>query len=155
MVIAGRDSLGIDVVCRVSYVGNSDELGPTAFVGLAIFIVGLAIETMADLQKSKFRNDVNNKGKWINSGLWRYSRHPNYFGEIIVWIGFYVFALQSLDLNSALIALVSPVFISLLLVFVSGIPLLEKSADKKWGNDKEYLDYKRKTSILLLLPNRK
>lgn len=135
--------------------GKPDEFGLIAFIGLTIFIAGLLIETIADLQKSKFRNDVSNKDKWIDSGLWRYSRHPNYFGEILVWIGFYVFALQSLDLNSALIALASPIFISLLLIFVSGIPLLEKSADKKWGNNKKYLDYKRKTSILLLFPNRK
>lgn len=134
---------------------NFDKFEILTFVGIGIFLLGLTIETIADLQKTKFHNDLSNKGKWISVGLWRYSRHPNYFGEILVWIGFYFFAIQSLDLNMALVALVGPIFISLLLIFVSGIPLLEKSADKKWGSDKKYLEYKHRTSVLILLPNRK
>jgi steroid 5-alpha reductase family enzyme len=131
---------------------NSNQFNFLALVGLVVFILGLTIETIADLQKSRFHNNLKNKGKWIDYGLWRYSRHPNYFGEILVWIGFYIYAVQSLELCSAVVALISPIFISLLLIFVSGIPLLEKSADKKWGSNKEYLNYKRRTSILILLP---
>jgi len=132
---------------------NSNQFGLFSFIGLAVFITGLSIETVADFQKLKFHNDIANKGIWINSGLWKYSRHPNYFGEIIIWFGLYIFAVQSFNIYTALMALVSPLSISLLLIFISGIPLLEKSADKKWGSDKKYLEYKRKTSVLFLLPN--
>lgn len=126
-----------------------------AVFGLIIYAIGLSIETLADFQKQKFHNDLANKGKWISDGLWKYSRHPNYLGEILVWVGVYLYALPSLNVGLSLIASISPIFISVLLLFVSGIPLLEKSADKKWGNDKKYQDYRRKTSILLLLPNKK
>lgn len=134
---------------------KSSQIGLVSYVGLLIFLFGLSVETIADLQKSKFKDNIANHNKWIDSGLWRYSRHPNYFGEILIWIGFYIYAIQSLGLFSALVALISPVFISLLLIFVSGIPLLEKSANSRWGKDEKYIDYKRKTSVLILMPNRK
>lgn len=126
-----------------------------AVVGLLVWFAGFAIETIADIQKYRFHEELTNKGKWIESGIWKYSRHPNYFGEILVWIGVYVFVVQSLNLTQSLVALVSPIFIAVLLIFFSGIPPLEKSADKRWGNLKAYKDYKKSTSILIPLPKQK
>jgi len=117
--------------------------------GAAVWLIGLAFETVADLQKYRFNDNPANSDKWIDVGLWRYSRHPNYFGEILVWLGVYIFVLASLTPWQALVASLSPIFITVLLLFVSGIPLLEKAADKKWGGQKEYVDYKRATSILI------
>lgn len=111
--------------------------------GLAIWFIGLLIESFADAQKFAFKKNVKNKSEFIQSGLWKYSRHPNYFGEILCWIGIYVFA------GVWLWGLISPLYIILLLLFVSGIPLLEKKADKKWGKDKDYQKYKKETSILI------
>lgn len=121
-------------------------------VGFAIWGVGLVVEAIADMQKFVFINDSKNKGKWIDTGLWKYSRHPNYFGEILVWVGVFVYVSSALSGVNQLIAFISPLFIAFLLIFVSGIPLLEKSADKRWGNDKRYQKYKDETSILVPLP---
>ncbi len=93
-----------------------------------------------------------NKGTWIDTGIWRYSRHPNYFGEILVWIGLYIYAVPVLALPANLVALISPLLIMCLLLFVSGIPLLEKSANERWVNIPAYQRYKRRTSILVPLP---
>jgi steroid 5-alpha reductase family enzyme len=133
---------------------STAPLGPVSLAGAVIWIIGFAIEAAADAQKYAFRNDPKNKGSWVQSGLWKYSRHPNYFGEIILWWGLFLLALPSLPV-SALFALVGPIFITLLLLFVSGVPLLEKSAEEKHGKNPEYLAYKRRTSIVVLLPQRK
>ena len=127
-------------------------IGIVAYIGIALWAVGLVCETIADVQKMKFKSNPANKGKWIESGIWRYSRHPNYFGEILVWIGVYIFAATSLPPAQAIIGLVSPLFIIVLLLFVSGIPLLEKSADQRWGNDPAYKKYKKHTSLLIPMP---
>ncbi|MBU1014101.1 MAG: DUF1295 domain-containing protein [Bacteroidetes bacterium] len=126
-----------------------EQLSFLSYSGLLIWLVGLIIEATGDYQKTIFINNPNNKGKWVNTGLWKYSRHPNYLGEILVWIGVYLFILPALNNGQALIGLISPVFITTLLLFVSGIPLLEKSADKKWGTDHDYTLYKNNTGILL------
>lgn len=122
-----------------------------AYAGVALFLIGFFIETIADYQKMVFSRVPEHKGTWIDTGLWRYSRHPNYFGEILVWIGLYIYAIQTLNGWAIFAALASPIFISVLLLFVSGIPILEKSADKKWGSDPRYQQYKQQTSILVLL----
>lgn len=127
---------------------------PPVIVGLIIWLVGLSIEAIADLQKFRFSQKPENKGKWIESGIWKYSRHPNYFGEIMVWLGVYMIAVQALPIVPALVALASPLFIATLLLFVSGIPLLEKAADARWGDNPKYKAYKRRTSILIPLPPR-
>jgi steroid 5-alpha reductase family enzyme/tryptophan-rich sensory protein len=123
--------------------------GVTSLFGLVIWILGIMIESLADIQKYLFKINPANKGKWIETGLWKYSRHPNYFGEILIWVGVYVFTLGSLSLHQSLIALISPIFISFILLFLTGIPKLEKSATEKWGNNKTYLDYKNRTSVLV------
>lgn len=117
------------------------------WIGFFIWVMGFSIESIADFQKYSF-SKVNKK-KFIDSGLWKYSRHPNYFGEILCWVGIYIFVFPSLMAIQKVLGLLSPLFISFLLIFVSGIPLLEKRADKKWGKDKKYLQYKDSTSILV------
>lgn len=109
---------------------SSGRLSSLVYAGLAIWVVGLVIESVADLQKYKFSQDPKNKGTWIDVGIWRFSRHPNYFGEMLVWVGVYLIALVSLTTTQTWIGLISPAFITVLLLFVSGIPLLKKSADK-------------------------
>ena len=117
--------------------------------GLVIWTAGLVMEAVADLQKQRFRRKAENKGRWIETGLWKVSRHPNYFGEILCWIGFYLYAAPSLDPAGRLLALLSPLTISTLLLFFSGIPPLEKKADLRWGKDEAYQAYKKRTSLLI------
>jgi steroid 5-alpha reductase family enzyme len=124
------------------------ELDAFALIGLAIWMIGFAIEVIADSQKSKFNADPNHAGKFINSGLWSRSRHPNYFGEITLWIGVLIIAFPVLQ-GWQWVALISPIFVTLLLTRVSGVPLLEKKADKKWGGQAEYEEYKKKTPVLI------
>ena len=124
-------------------------------IGLALWVVGLVCEAIADWQKFAFSRNPSNKNKWIDTGIWKYSRHPNYFGEILVWVGVYLYVFLSLSTLEAYVARISPLFIMVLLLFVSGIPILEKSADKRWGDKKEYREYKRRTSVLIPLPKLK
>lgn len=119
-----------------------------AIIGLLIWLLGFGIEAVADYQKSRFNADPANKGKFVNTGLWSRSRHPNYFGEITLWIGIAVIALPALR-GWQFVALISPIFVTLLLTKVSGIPLLEKKADKKWGGQEDYEAYKKKTPVLI------
>lgn len=132
----------------------SIELSYLLITGLAVWAIGVVCESIADFQKLAFSNDPSNKDKWIETGIWKYSRHPNYFGEILVWSGLYLFVELSLTPLNAFIGLVSPAFIIVLLLFVSGIPILEKAADKRWGKDPAYQRYKKRTSILVPLPRR-
>jgi steroid 5-alpha reductase family enzyme len=135
----------------------STPLMPLTIIGLVIWIIGISIEGIADLQKNKFKNNPANKDKFIQSGLWKYSRHPNYFGEMLCWTGIYLFTLPALlsSAFNALIGIISPLYIILLIRFVSGVPKLEKYADDKWGKDKAYQEYKRKTSLVILWPLKK
>jgi steroid 5-alpha reductase family enzyme len=125
------------------------------WIGLAIWLTGLIIESTADIQKYRFSHDPDNRNRWIESGIWKYSRHPNYFGEILIWIGIFTYTQTALDVPGKLIGLVSPILICILLLFVSGIPILEAQADKRWGQLKAYQTYKRRTSLLVLRPRRK
>jgi steroid 5-alpha reductase family enzyme len=127
---------------------NRKELDALALVGLLIWIFGFAIEVFADLQKSRFSADPANKGKFIRTGLWSRSRHPNYFGEITLWVGVAIIALPVLQ-GWQWIALISPVFVALLITRVSGVPLLEAKADKKWGGQADYEEYKKQTPVLI------
>jgi steroid 5-alpha reductase family enzyme len=122
------------------------------YIGVVIWLIGLIIETAADTQKIKFKNNPKNKDKWINNGIWSYSRHPNYFGEIAIWAGIYVYAFPALSYPQRLICLASPLLITLVLRYVSGVPILEKSADKKWGKDSAYKSYKSRTNLIIPFP---
>jgi steroid 5-alpha reductase family enzyme len=112
------------------------------------------IEAVSDAQKSAFKGKQTEGERFITSGLWRYSRHPNYFGELLVWWGLFVFAVPFLA-GAAFLVVVGPVFITVLLLFVSGIPLLERSAEERYGDDPAYREYKRRTSVLVPLPPRR
>ena len=127
---------------------NRKELDLFALIGFLVWVFGFSMEVVADYQKSRFNADPNNKGKFIQSGLWSRSRHPNYFGEIVLWIGVMIIALPVLQ-GWQWVALISPVFVTLLLTRVSGIPLLEKKADQKWGGQEDYEAYKKTTPVLV------
>jgi steroid 5-alpha reductase family enzyme len=133
--------------------GARKEPDVFVLVGALVWILGFGIEAVADLQKSRFRANPANKGRFISSGLWSWSRHPNYFGEIVLWAGAAVIALPVLQ-GWQLVTLISPVFVALLLTKVSGIPILEKRADAKWGGQPDYDAYKKRTPVLIPLPPR-
>jgi steroid 5-alpha reductase family enzyme len=124
------------------------ELGLFALMGLLLWAFGFAIEVVADGQKRRFRADPQNRGEFISTGLWARSRHPNYFGEIVLWIGVAVIALPVLR-DWQWVTVVSPVFVALLLILVSGIPMLEKRADEAWGGREDYKAYKERTPALI------
>ncbi|MDE0546211.1 DUF1295 domain-containing protein [Microbacterium sp. C7(2022)] len=123
-------------------------LGVLTFVGIAVWLLGITIEIVADLQKSAFKADSANRGDFIRTGLWSRSRHPNYFGEIVLWIGVTLVAAPVLA-GWQWVALISPLFVTLLLTKVSGVPLLEAKADKRWGGDDDYAAYKKRTPVLI------
>ena len=144
------------VMLPVSYLlgrGDAPGFGPWLIAGGSIWLVGLTIEAVADAQKSAFKAKQPEGERFVTTGLWRYSRHPNYFGEMLVWWGLFVFSVPFLQ-GAAFAVVLGPVFITLLLLFVSGIPLLERSADAKYGEDPAYREYKRRTSVLVPLPRR-
>jgi len=128
---------------------NHKPLDFFAIIGLLVWVIGFSIEVAADAQKSRFNANPENKGKFIQTGLWSRSRHPNYFGEIVLWVGVAIIALPVLQ-GWQWIALISPIFVTLLLTRVSGIPLLEKKADQKWGGQEDYEAYKQNTPVLML-----
>ena len=122
--------------------------GPLAVVGLLVWMAGFLFEVVADRQKTQFRKNPENRGKFIRTGLWSRSRHPNYFGEIVLWLGITILAAPALQ-GWQWIALISPVFVTLLLTRVSGVPMLEAKADKKWGGQEDYEAYKAQTPVLV------
>jgi steroid 5-alpha reductase family enzyme len=126
-------------------------LGLFALAGSLVWAFGFAIEVVADAQKSRFRADPENAGKFIDAGLWAWSRHPNYFGEIVLWIGVAVIALPVLR-GWQWVTLISPVFVAVLLTRISGVPILEKRADEKWGGQEDYEAYKERTPVLIPRP---
>lgn len=119
------------------------------YFGFSLFVLGFAIEIVADNQKSKFRSVPDNRNKYITSGLWAKSRHPNFFGEIMLWTGIAVMSFSSLN-GMQYLTLISPFFTYLLLVYVSGVRMLEARADKKWGDDELYIKYKDETPVLFI-----
>lgn len=123
-------------------------------VSVAGFLAGFLIEAVADAQKYRFKSKEENRGKFMAEGLWSWSRHPNYFGEMLLWWsiafpGLFIFR------GAEFLYFIGPLFITLLIRFVSGVPLLEKSAEEKWGGSEAYVKYKGSTSLLIPLPPRK
>jgi len=127
---------------------NGVVLNYLFYFGLVTFFVGMSIEVISDNQKTQFRKDPKNKDRFINTGLWSRSRHPNYVGEITLWSGVAIISFSSLE-GWQYVSLISPVFTYFLLVYVSGVPQLEKSGQKKWGHIKDYQDYIKKTPSLI------
>lgn len=123
----------------------------TDVIGILAWGLGFLIETVADFQKLAFKSDPGNKGKFIQTGLWAWSRYPNYFGEMLLWWGIFLGCSASFH-GAEWIAVVSPLFVAFLLLFVSGIPLQERQAQARWGQDEEYQTYRARTNLLLPLP---
>ncbi len=133
---------------------NKAAIDILAIIGSLVWLLGFSIEVISDQQKTNFKSDLTNKDLFITKGLWSWSRHPNYFGEITLWIGIAVIAAPVLS-GWQLVAYISPLFIIFLLTKVSGINLLEARGMKKWSNNSEYMDYIEKTSILIPFPPKK
>jgi steroid 5-alpha reductase family enzyme len=131
--------------------GTREPLGAIGIAGIIVWSIGMLIEIVADRQKSKFKDDPDNRGKFINVGLWAWSRHPNYFGEIVLWAGMAIIAVPVLQ-GWQWATLISPVFVAFLLIKVSGIPMLEETADERWGGNDDYEEYKRRTPVLIPKP---
>lgn len=134
-------------VMTVILSGKEPGLDLSFIVGSLVWLFGYSFEVIADFQKYRFKSDPENEGKFIKCGLWSISRHPNYFGEITLWVGVAIISLPVLQ-GWQYLALSSPLFIYCLLRYISGIPMLEKSADKRWGDLKSYQEYKRSVPIL-------
>jgi steroid 5-alpha reductase family enzyme len=123
-------------------------LGMFAILGVLLWIVGFGIEVIADRQKSQFRLRAENMDNFITTGLWSYSRHPNYFGEILLWVGITVIALPTL-VGWQFVTLISPLFVAFLLVRVSGVNLLEAQGQERWGANPSYQHYLANTPTLV------
>jgi steroid 5-alpha reductase family enzyme len=126
-------------------------LGWFALIGFVIWAFGFGFELLADTQKSAFRADPANRDRFIRTGLWAWSRHPNYFGEIVLWIGVAIMALPALR-GWQVVTLISPLYVTLQLTRVSGVPMLERRADEKWGGQEDYEAYKERTPVLIPRP---
>lgn len=128
--------------------GGNDTLGVSALVGLAIWIFGFIFESIGDYQLGQFIRDASNKGKILQTGLWRYTRHPNYFGEVTQWWGIWIVAMGTAQFA---LSVIGPLTIAFLILKVSGIPLLEEHYDGR----KDYAEYKKRTSKFFPLPQRR
>jgi len=118
-------------------------------VGVFLFCSGFVIETISDYQKSAFRSIPANKDKFIKHGLWSISRHPNYLGEIVLHCGVVLTCVSGFSKAWHYLSFLSPLFTAYLLLKISGVPPLEESADKKWQNNEEYKQYKKRTPVLV------
>jgi len=134
--------------CALAGIANGIIVNSLFYFGAFIFVLGFIVEIIADNQKTKFRKDPANKDKFIDSGLWSYSRHPNYLGEITLWLGVSIMSLSSLT-GWQLITLISPIFTYVLLVYISGVRILEARGRKKWGHLDTYQEYIKSTPTLL------
>lgn len=136
-------------MCALTAIASKNGVVQNSFfyVGMLVFIFGFVVEIIADWQKSVFRKNPENKDQFISHGLWSYSRHPNYFGEITLWLGISIMSFSSLS-SWQYITLISPFFTYILLVYISGVRILEISGMEKWGHLENYQAYIRKTPSL-------
>ena len=143
--------VSICTMCAITAISSSQGIIANSlfYLGLAFFIVGFAIEVVSDQQKSAFRAVPENKEKFITSGLWSKSQHPNYFGEILLWSAIALLSISSLN-GTQYLTLISPIFTYVLLVYISGVRMLDDMGNKKWGHLEEYKEYKRNTPTLFL-----
>ena len=136
-------------MCALTAIASKNGVVQNSFfyVGMFVFIFGFVVEMIADWQKSIFRKNPENKNQFISHGLWSYSRHPNYFGEIILWLGISIMSFSSLS-SWQYLTLISPLFTYMLLVYISGVRILEISGMEKWGHLDNYQAYLRTTPSL-------
>lgn len=120
-----------------------------SIIGWVLFAFGLVFETVSDYQKTVFRNNPSNKGRFITSGLWSISRHPNYFGEIVLWFGLFISAAPYFASPWSFFSILCPIGTALQISFFSGIPLLEKSGLVRWGQDADYRAYLEGVAVLV------
>ena len=123
------------------------EFGVFDILGLIIWTIGFFFEAVGDFQLLQFTKNPANKGKIMQTGLWKYTRHPNYFGEVTLWWGVFLFALS---LPYGFLTIVSPLTITYLLIYISGIPMLEK----KYENNPEFAEYKKRTNAFFPMPQK-
>jgi len=140
----------IMLASTVSFGISDIQFSKIHILGIAVWFIGLLIESVADYQKFKFKNNPENRGQWTDVGLWSRSRHPNYFGEMLIWVGIFIYSSIYSTLPYILIEIISPIYIIILLLFVSGVPILEKRYNEKYGNDPEYKKYKENTNLVIL-----
>jgi steroid 5-alpha reductase family enzyme len=119
-------------------------------IGVILWIIGFIFEAVGDAQLKTFKSNPENKGKIMQSGLWKYTRHPNYFGEALMWWAIWIISMSTLSWINIL-GIIGPLFITYLLLFVSGVPLLEK----KYKDNEAFQAYAKKTSIFFPLPPKK
>jgi steroid 5-alpha reductase family enzyme len=139
--------------CALAVIASRRDarVGWTTLVGFVVWLVGFGVEVVADQQKRAFRRVPANKGRFITGGLWAWSRHPNYFGEIVLWVGISLIAVEHLR-GWQFLTLISPVFVWALLTRISGIPLLDAIARRRWGKEPEYQAYLSRTPALVPRP---
>lgn len=130
---------------------KSVEISYFSIPGLLIYCTGLLIESFADYQKFIFKKNPKNEGKFTNIGLWKYARHPNYFGEMLVWWGVFLYVLPYIS-GIQFLTIISPIYITYLLLFVSGIPPLERRYKKIYAENQDFQNYKKSTRLLVPVP---
>lgn len=157
LLVWSMQALWVTFTAGAAYAAiTSDErqgLGVVGVLGIVVWVAGFGIEAVADQQKAAFRADPAHEGDFISTGLWSVSRHPNYVGEILLWLGVAVVAAPVL-VGWQFVLLLSPVLIYLQLRFASGVPALERRADERWGGQADYEAYKRSTPLLFGVPGR-
>ena len=140
-------------MCAITGISSSEGLvlNPLFYLGFILFLIGFSIEVIADHQKTVFRAIKENKDKFISTGLWSKSQHPNYFGEILLWTSIAIMSFSSLS-GTQYLTMISPIFTYVLLVYISGVRMLDDMGNKKWGHLKEYKQYKQNTPVLFIKP---
>jgi steroid 5-alpha reductase family enzyme len=124
------------------------ELSLLDYIGISVWLFGFFFESVSDMQLLRFIKNPANKGKIMQSGLWQYSRHPNYFGEVVQWWGIWLIALS---VPWGLLTIISPLTISILILFISGIPMLEK----KMTENPAFRDYQKRVSVFFPMPKKR
>ena len=140
-------------MCAITGISSSEGLvlNPLFYSGFILFVIGFSIEVIADHQKTVFRAIKENKDKFISTGLWSKSQHPNYFGEILLWSSIAIMSFSSLS-GTQYLTMISPIFTYVLLVYISGVRMLDDMGNKKWGHLEEYKQYKQNTPVLFIKP---
>lgn len=137
------------IVSPILLINNSSAspLGILDILGVAVWLFGFYFESVGDAQLARFIKNPENKGKLMQSGLWAYTRHPNYFGEVTQWWGIWLIALS---VPYGLLGIIGPLTITILILKVSGVPMLEK----KMAENPDFAEYKRRTSVFIPLPRK-